>query len=357
MGERDGGALARKSLDVAEIGQMLDAMKPAEVYSNEEVNQAIKSLDRASRASVGAKRAAKAATGEATQAREHVLAQYAPLLPSNPRLIKRVANAWGMLMALGDHVGHQEDQDVVIRAAILMVRFPVLVDALLTDVDLPSGVVKKDIQDGGSGELPVAERLWQRSDVQAVVGDYTPRQLARCFGRDLGELPPEDPADVPQPEHPTEGRPVDSAREGDDDSDLPGQLLDNAAPLPKLADHPPVEFLSASLSPSQLVTSLRSLLGARLVAYLGSVNETGSVQQWANGEREPTPLVLDRLRVAHDVASLLTAHDPPSIAQVWFQGMNPLLEDDAPARLLRDGDLLHDGARVMAAARAFVVDG
>ncbi len=37
---------------------------------------------------------------------------------------------------------------------------------------------------------------------------------------------------------------------------------------------------AARMSQSQLVTALRDLLGAKLVAYLGKVKETRAVRQW-----------------------------------------------------------------------------
>ena len=45
-----------------------------------------------------------------------------------------------------------------------------------------------------------------------------------------------------------------------------------------------------TMSTAELVTALRDLLGAKLVAYLGRVKETRAVRQWAEGTRtSPTP--------------------------------------------------------------------
>ena len=107
----------------------------------------------------------------------------------------------------------------------------------------------------------------------------------------------------------------------------------------------------------ELVSELRSVLGARLVAYLGSVKETRAVRQWAEGEREPSEEVRSRLRVALQVALPLAEADSPEIAQAWFQGLNPQLEDRSPARLLREGELDEVGPAVIAAARAFLIGG
>lgn len=51
-----------------------------------------------------------------------------------------------------------------------------------------------------------------------------------------------------------------------------------------------------------IVTGLREILGARLIAYLGRVSNTRSVREWAGGSRAPGGDVVQRLRtsfVAH----------------------------------------------------------
>lgn len=114
---------------------------------------------------------------------------------------------------------------------------------------------------------------------------------------------------------------------------------------------------SVRLAPADLVAALRDLLGARLVAYLGSVKETRAVRQWAEGDRSPSAEVVLRLRTAYQVAATLAEKDSAEVVQAWFQGMNPRLDDVAPARLLREGDLDQVGGSVLAAARAFAADG
>jgi hypothetical protein len=104
---------------------------------------------------------------------------------------------------------------------------------------------------------------------------------------------------------------------------------------------------------AELVGQLREILGAQLVAYLGSVSETRAVRQWAEGTRKPPAEAIRRLRLAYQVAGLLTERDHPRVVQAWFQGMNPRLEDIAPARLIREGNPDEVGPRVLAAARVF----
>jgi hypothetical protein len=107
----------------------------------------------------------------------------------------------------------------------------------------------------------------------------------------------------------------------------------------------------------EVATELREVLGARLVAYLGSVRETRAVNQWADGSRDPSADVQRRLRVALQIALTIAASESPQIAQAWFQGLNPQLDDRSPARLLREGDIDEVGPSTITAARAFLIGG
>jgi hypothetical protein len=107
----------------------------------------------------------------------------------------------------------------------------------------------------------------------------------------------------------------------------------------------------------EAVSALRELLGPQLVAYLGSVRETRAVHQWAEGAREPSAAVQQRLRVALQVAAMLAEKESPRIAQAWMQALNPQLDDRSPARLLREGEVDEVGPAVIGAARAFLIGG
>jgi hypothetical protein len=107
-----------------------------------------------------------------------------------------------------------------------------------------------------------------------------------------------------------------------------------------------------------VVAELEGILGAKLVAYIASVKETRAVHEWAKGDREPKdPELEKRLRLALQIAQLLAEHDNREVAQAWFQGLNPQLDDRVPATLLREGEVSLAGREVLAAARAFVVGG
>jgi hypothetical protein len=63
------------------------------------------------------------------------------------------------------------------------------------------------------------------------------------------------------------------------------------------------------------------------------------------------------LRTAYFIAALLREREGAATVQSWFKGMNPQLDDQAPARLLRDQPLNVVGPEVTAAARSFAFVG
>ena len=103
-----------------------------------------------------------------------------------------------------------------------------------------------------------------------------------------------------------------------------------------------------------VVTELRQLLGVRLCAVLGSVQETRVVEQWTKGPRKPPATVQRRLRVALQAAAPIAEVDSAAVAQAWLLGMNPLLDDRSPLLLLSEGDLDDVEPAVIGAARSFV---
>ncbi|ALM18935.1 hypothetical protein [Mycobacteroides abscessus] len=113
-----------------------------------------------------------------------------------------------------------------------------------------------------------------------------------------------------------------------------------------------------AMNTPELVTALADQLGFKLVAYLGKVKETRAAKQWAEGTRELANAEdIERLRLAFHAASLIMSRGPSSVAQAWFQGLNPALGDASPARLLREGDIEAVGPRILSAARQFATAG
>ncbi len=56
----------------------------------------------------------------------------------------------------------------------------------------------------------------------------------------------------------------------------------------------------------------------------------------ARQEREPQPQTQQHLRNAYQVTKLLCEVAPPAVVQNWLLGMNPYLNDDAPAMHITD---------------------
>ena len=128
----------------------------------------------------------------------------------------------------------------------------------------------------------------------------------------------------------------------------------------RTAPRPDLEaFDYATRAPFAFVArDLIDILGAKLVAYIAGVREARAVQQYADDSRSPRhPSIEPRLRLALRVAMLISKHDSKEIAQAWFMGLNPQLNDRSPARLLREGEIDEIGPEIIAAARAFVVGG
>jgi hypothetical protein len=125
-------------------------------------------------------------------------------------------------------------------------------------------------------------------------------------------------------------------------------------PRPDLACH--AESMRKTFP--QIAGELCVMLGARLVAYIGAVKETRAVREWAEGAREPGSAEIERrLRLTYAIARCIADADGKETAQAWLQGLNPLLDDVSPARLLREGDLDTVGPLVITAERQFLANG
>jgi hypothetical protein len=108
---------------------------------------------------------------------------------------------------------------------------------------------------------------------------------------------------------------------------------------------------------AELISHLRDILGVRLVAYIGGVKSARQVSIWADAAGEPGGADQERLRHAFHAASLLRERYDATTVQSWFKGINPTLNDESPAHLLREGDLTTAPRAVIAAAKAFAYIG
>jgi KAP family P-loop domain/WD domain, G-beta repeat len=149
-----------------------------------------------------------------TERAAHLLTEYAELMPANPRLVKRVANVWGMLCALQSHLhpgrpANAPPDDHVARAAIMFVRFPALVDELLS-CSSPPELHEKTVQPPPYYPPPPPSP-WLRPDVRQLLRapdgtDIEPRCLASCYGREFapGRATPRSAGTVATDDDPTD---------------------------------------------------------------------------------------------------------------------------------------------------------
>ncbi len=106
----------------------------------------------------------------------------------------------------------------------------------------------------------------------------------------------------------------------------------------------------------KVVGDLVELVGAPLVAYITNISETRALRQWISGERVPHPSTQTKLQLALQVATYLVEEGEDGAVEAWFQGLNPSLDDHAPAELIRNTertDLPSIGRKILAAAKEF----
>jgi len=104
-------------------------------------------------------------------------------------------------------------------------------------------------------------------------------------------------------------------------------------------------------TPAEVAEYLIERLGQKLTAVLVGVADAKAVGHWARGERTPQPASEKRLRDAAYLVGLLSTKEDPQTIRSWLMGMNPYLDDQAPAQVFGS-----DFPRVLAAAKAFLED-
>ncbi len=102
----------------------------------------------------------------------------------------------------------------------------------------------------------------------------------------------------------------------------------------------------------EIAGHLLGLFGPDLTALMLGAAAPGIVERYALGEEHPPAEISERMRVTYEIAALLEHVESPAIVRAWFMGMNPQLNDQAPAQALRD-----DPRQVLEAARQFLAEG
>ncbi|MEU1626148.1 XRE family transcriptional regulator [Streptomyces sp. NPDC020096] len=104
------------------------------------------------------------------------------------------------------------------------------------------------------------------------------------------------------------------------------------------------------MSIADIARFLQDHLGQRLTARITNISDPKQVGKWAAGTSVPQSDKEERLRAALQVFQLIQDAESLYTARAWLIGMNPQLEDEAPAKVIADGRFRD----VMVAARAYV---
>jgi len=110
---------------------------------------------------------------------------------------------------------------------------------------------------------------------------------------------------------------------------------------------------TVTLSTADIARFLQDTLGSALTAHIAGVKDPKMVVKWAAGTTTPGAEREKRLRATYQVFQLILEAEDEYVARAWFIGMNPQLDDEAPADCLRESRFRD----VMAAARAFLSGG
>ena len=102
----------------------------------------------------------------------------------------------------------------------------------------------------------------------------------------------------------------------------------------------------------ELVRHLTEVVGAPLVAVMAQALSVRDVEHWVHGDTTPDAAAERRLRDAYHVVQALAEVEAPDVIRGWLIGMNPVLEDQAPALVLADNP-----TEVLLAARIYVAGG
>jgi hypothetical protein len=110
-----------------------------------------------------------------------------------------------------------------------------------------------------------------------------------------------------------------------------------------------------SASAATMAGHLQGLFGQRITALITGVNDPKTVGRWIRGQ-EPQESHYRRLQDAYHVITLLEVAESEQVARAWFLGMNPDLDNQAPAAVLTD-DPIYGAQRIMRAAHSYLAHG
>ena len=99
-----------------------------------------------------------------------------------------------------------------------------------------------------------------------------------------------------------------------------------------------VEHEATTQGISKIAEYLQEHLGQKITAYLSGIDNAKTVGLWITGANEPRDIMTKtRLRYAYQAARFVVEAYDDETARAWFFGSNTLLDDEAPAYVLRHG--------------------
>lgn len=129
-------------------------------------------------------------------------------------------------------------------------------------------------------------------------------------------------------------------------------VLTHSMPKPDL-----VAYREATTLPfPELVKRLSDIIGKKATAYIASAKDARAVERWMSGA-SPYKNAETRLRLAYQIAKVLSQYEGQGVVRAWLTGLNPELDDRVPIRLLRDEEPEAVGPKILGAVRAFLAGG
>ena len=122
--------------------------------------------------------------------------------------------------------------------------------------------------------------------------------------------------------------------------------------MPPVLDMEAIEHQSQVAPIAEIVEYLQEQLRTPGVVYIAGLQDGKMVGRWKDGI-EPQLKTRLRLRHAYHAARIIVEAYDRSTAEAWFFGSNTKLDDEAPARVLRNAQSVDDLRLVVPAAKGF----
>jgi hypothetical protein len=114
-----------------------------------------------------------------------------------------------------------------------------------------------------------------------------------------------------------------------------------------------IEHEATTQAIPKIAAYLQEHLSQKVTAYLSGIDNAKTVGLWITGT-EPRDIAKTRLRYAYQAARLIIEAYDDETAKAWFFGSNSLLDNEAPAYVLRYGTTPDDLRLIVPAAARLV---